>query len=445
MAKLISGDQLPDLSPPCGASAPDPTTELARSLANSEAPGINTLIEGQTAMVWQEALGANVLDVAGRRYVDLTAGFGVAAAGHRHPAIVEAICRQATTLLHGLADVYAHPGRIQLAERLNRLVREQGVLQEPQVYFAVSGADAVEIALKTAQLSTGRTEILAFDPGYHGTTLGALEATSRESFRSPFQARFAGRTRRLDFGCELSLVEEHLKASATAAVIVEPIVGREGVLVPPDGWLSELAQLSRKHGAVVVFDEIFTGFGRTGDLFAHRHGEDPATGDLICCGKALGGGLPIGAVVGEADVLSAWDRGGEALHTGTFVGHPLACAAALAFLDLYEDLKLAELARESESRVDKQLRHCCAASEKVVEVRGRGLLFGLQLCDKTAAHRLSRGLLCRGVLALAGGADGTVVQFCPPLTISSRQLEYALSAVEQAVDDLDDDRRQDPR
>jgi len=169
---LESGSLLPEiLTPPPGPRA----RVMAGRLEASEAPGINTLVAGATAMLWDEALGSNVVDVDGNRYIDLTAGFGVAAVGHRHPAVVTAVREQAEQLVHGLGDVYAHPARLELAERLCSLAP----LADPRVYFAVSGADAVEIALKTGRLHSGRPGVLAFEPAYHGTTLGALAATAR--------------------------------------------------------------------------------------------------------------------------------------------------------------------------------------------------------------------------------------------------------------------------
>ncbi len=325
---MTFGDLLPEIVVP----PPGPRSrELSAALGKLEAPGVNTLFQGEPAILWEEAAGANVRDVDGNIYIDLTAGFGVAAVGHRHPRVVEAVRGQAGRLLHGLGDVMAHPLRVELARRLVALAP----VDDPRVYFAISGAEAVEIALKTALGATGRPGVLAFEPSYHGLTLGALNVTSREEFRAPFAAHLHGHARRLPFAGDLARVDEALAGGEIGAAVVEPIVGREGVLIPPTGWLSGLAALCRKHGALLIADEIFTGFGRTGRLFAvDPEGVRP---DVLCCGKALGGGLPIAAVIARRDLFRCWETPGEALHTATFLANPLACAAALAVLDILQE------------------------------------------------------------------------------------------------------------
>ncbi len=418
---LPRGDLLPELLTPL----PGPVSrELSRTLAGCEAPGINTLGGAdEPALVWRAACGANVVDVDGNRFLDLTSGFGAAAIGHRHPRVVAEITRQAGDLLHGLGDVAAHPARIDLAARLCALAP----VDSPRVHFAVSGADAVEIAWKTALLASGRSRLLAFDPGYHGLSFGALAATSRREFRAPFLDQLSSHVDRLPFACPLALVAERLDSS-TAAVIVEPIVGREGVLVPPEGWLSGLARLCREAGAALILDEILTGFGRTGRDFACDH--EAVRPDLLCCGKALGGGLPIAAVVGRADLMEAWRRGGEALHTGTFVAHPLACAAALATLDVIAQEQLARRAVEIGRRIAAALASALPARSCL---RGRGALWGLELPDAESAARLVDRLRQRGLLALRGGPSGRVVELLPPLVITPAQLDFALAVLGEAL------------
>ena len=432
------GDLLPEILTPLPGPA---SRELSRELARSEAPGINTLGGAdEPALVWRAARGTNVIDVDGNRFLDLTSGFGAAAIGHRHPRVVAALTRQAGELLHGLGVVAAHPARIALAARLCALAP----VDDPRVHFAVSGADAVEIAWKTALLATGRTRLVAFDPGYHGLSFGALAATSRREFRAPFLAQLSSQVDRLPFACPLERVAQRLALSrargasgAVAAVLVEPIIGREGVLVPPDGWLAGLARLCREAGAVLIFDEILTGFGRTGRLFAGDH--EAVRADLLCCGKALGGGLPIAAVVGRADLMSAWRTGGEALHTGTFVAHPLACAAALATLDILEEERLVERAREIGERIAAALDPAAPAGPAArsrFALRGRGALWGLELADADAAAKLIDRLRQRGLLLLRGGPSGRVVELLPPLVISASQLDYALTAFGEALAEL---------
>lgn len=433
MSRLTRGDLPPDVV----TLPPGPRSrELAHDLSRFEAPGINTIYRGRPGPVWTEALGANVLDLDGNRYVDLTAGFGVAAVGHRHPRVVEAIRRQSGELLHGLGDVHTHPTRIALARRL----AARAPVDDAEIYFAVSGADAVEIALETALLATGRHEILAFEPAYHGLTLGALNVTSRPAFREPFRPWLGMPVHRLPYGGDLEEVEERLGRGAVGAVIFEPVVGREGVRFPPPGWLDGVARRARRHGALTISDEIFAGFGRTGHWFGVD--ADGVRPDLLVCGKALGGGLPVAAVAGRGELMAAWATGGEALHTATFVAHPLASAAALIVLDVLENDDLpGRAARLGETLLGPRLELLVerfAPPGPLEQAACRGLLAGLGLPSAEVAGAVAQGLLARGVIALAGGEDGRWLQIAPPLVIHEDQLTFALDALERTLEDLGD-------
>jgi 4-aminobutyrate aminotransferase-like enzyme len=431
---LGAGNLLPEiLTPPPGPRS----REIAETLRCVEAPGVSGVPRdfpsfGEPPIAWAEALGANVWDADGNRYVDLTAGFGVAAVGHRHPWVMAAVAAQGGRLVHGLGDVHPHPARAALAARLAGI----SPVPDAQVYFAISGAEAVEIAVKTALAATGRPGFLAFAPAYHGLTLGALAATSRPEFRAPFAAHLHPHVHRLPFGAPEAELRAALDRPRMGAALVEPVVGREGVIFPPPGWLAALARLCRERGIVLIADEIFTGFGRTGarfaiELDAEAEGVAP---DLLCCGKALGGGLPIAAVLGRRDLFrAAWERDGEALHTATFVAHPLACAAALAALDVMEDEHLAERAAELGEEIAPRLAAWPGRYPAVTAVRGRGLLWGIELATRDAAYRWTGEALRRGVLMLAGGPEGRVAQIVPPLTIARPQLAAALDLLEGAL------------
>ena len=428
MARLAFGDQLPKVdTPPPGPRA----RQLCRDLANHEAPGINTLGSGSATLVWQEARGSNVVDVDGNLYLDLTAGFGVAAVGHRHPEVVDAIQRQAQRLIHGLGDVHAHPLRVQLARELCRL----SPIDEPKVYFAASGSDAVEIALKTSLLATGKPGVLTFDPAYHGLTLGSLQVTSRQEFRRPFESLFHPWVRRLSFGCPIETIAELLQSEPNiGAVLLEPMVGREGLIPAPGGWLREISGLCRRRDVVLIVDEIFTGFGRTGAWFATElSGVQP---DLLCCGKALAGGLPIGAVLGRSDLMESWRRGHEAMHTATFVANPLSCATALVVLEVLERDRLPKRAAELGQLIASRTERWSGAFESVIDVRGLGLAWGIELDSRGTAQALVEGMLTHGLLALAGGPTGKVVQICPPLVVTDLQLAFALDSVETLLRSL---------
>lgn len=399
--------------------------ELSRRIAAVEAPGINTLssVPGAVSLFWEEAEGAQVRDVDGNLYVDLTSGFGVAAVGHRHPKVVAAICHQAGRLLHGLGDVHGHPLRVELAERLVGLAP----VDDPQVFFSISGSEAVEIALKTAVAFTRRPGVVAFDPSYHGTTLGALAATSRPEFREPFAAHLHGHVHRLPYGCDPA----RMKLEGIACVLVEPIVGREGVILPPPGWLGEVARLCREHGTLLIADEIFTGFGRTGRLFAVEH--EGVRPDILCCGKALGGGMPIAAVLARRELFRVWETQKEALHTATFVANPVACAAALAALSVLEEKDLPARAARLGEAVAKRLASWPVRFPQVAAVRGRGLLWGVEMTTAEAARTWTTEALARGVILLAGGPEGKVAQLVPPLTIPEELMEAALGILETAM------------
>jgi 4-aminobutyrate aminotransferase-like enzyme len=404
---------------------------LALELERVEAPGVNTVYQGQAAIAWHRALGSNVVDVDGNRYLDLTSGFGVASVGHAHPRVVAAVRAQAGRLLHGLGDVHPHPGRARLAARLCGLVP----VDDARVYFAASGADAVEIALGTAQLATGKPGVVAFEPAYHGCTLGARAVTSRPAFREPFIAHLHDHVRRLPYGCDRAALDQALGQGDIGCVIVEPVVGREGGIVPPPGWLRELAEACAARGVALIADEIFTGFGRTGHWFACQ--ADDVRPDLMCVGKALGGGVPIAAVVGRAPLMEAWRTSGACLHTATFLANPVACAAALAVLELLDEQGLPARALALGRRIEERLR-ALADRERarrpeqpsIGAIRGRGMLWGVETCTAELASAWARACSQRGLLLLA---EDTHLRLDPPLVITGEQLDAALDILDQAL------------
>lgn len=434
MTALGRGDRLPAMR----VTPPGPRSRaLCRRLAAAEAPGINTVPGGVPTVVWREAVGANVLDADGNRYLDLTSGFGAAAVGHRHPRVVAALRAQAGRLLHGLGDVHGHVLRPRLAERLAALAPVAGRNEGVAIHFAVSGAEAVEVAVGTALLATGRPQALAFDPAYHGMTVGALALTSRPEFRRPFASWLAGTVHRLPFGCPPEEVARLLaRRPEIGCAVYEPIVGREGVVVPPPGWLGAVTAACRARGVLTIADEILTGFGRTGRWFAVEHELEPDhRPDLLVCGKALGGGLPIAAVAGRRSLMAGWETSGEALHTATHVANPLACAAALAVLGVLERQRLVARADRLGARLAARIGLWPVRFEAVESVRGRGLLQALVLADGAAAGRLVLAARRRGVLLLAGGPESRVAQLLPPLTVTRRQLDAALDLLEDALEE----------
>ena len=418
-------DQLPELR----TRVPGPRSrELAVRLARVESRNVTCL--APEPIFWERARGANVWDVDGNRYVDLGAAFGVANVGHAHPRVVRAVAEQAEALLHGMGDVHPPAVKVELLEALARYFPGGGAAR---AVLGSSGSDAVEVALKTAALATGRAGVVAFEGAYHGLTLGALDATHREAFRAPFSARLAGATAFARFGDAGDVRRAAAACRApVGAVLVEPIQGRGGERIPPAGFLAALRRLCDAEGWLLMVDEIYTGFGRTGAWFACEH--EGVRPDLLCVGKGLASGMPISACIGRAEVMDAWPASrGEALHTQTFLGHPPACAAALASLAVLEEEKLVARAAEIGARALARLRDAAAGAASVVAVRGRGLLLGVECAGPEVVQAALAGLLARGVIALPCGDDGRVIALSPPLSIDCSVLDFALDALAEEL------------
>jgi len=340
-------------------------------------------------VIWAEAEGCRVVDAQGRSYIDLSGGFGVAALGHRNPEVMAAVSAQADRCVHALGDLAEADVASELRARLGG--------SHGEVMLGVTGEDAVEIALRTALLVTGRPEIVAFTGAYHGTGLLALAATGFEQFRSPFAPWLPGPVHRRRYGEDPGPLP-----ADTACVIVEPVQGRAGAQVPPDGFLERLRERCDETGALLVADEIYTGLGRTGVLW--RSGD---LADIVTCGKALGGGLPISACLMSAEHRSAWNLGAEDVYTHTHMGNPLAAAAALVVLD----------------RVPALFERVVAAGERFEAAgwHGAGLLRAKE-GDAFAAWE-------RGVIVIPAGEDGHYMSATPPLTITDEEIGEALELI----------------
>jgi 4-aminobutyrate aminotransferase len=450
----VFGAQLPAMAgTPPGAES----RRLAGELARYESPNVTYLAE-DFPVFWEEARGANVRDVDGNVFVDLTAAFAVAGAGHAHPRIVEAVQRQAARLLHGMGDV--HPPAVK-AELLRALaeVAPGGLTRS---VLANSGAEAVEAALKTAAIATGKPRVLAFHGGYHGLTYGALAVSGREDFRSPFAAQLMSTAvfapypyaYRSPFGREevgaatLRYVEHLLDTPGTAsegigAILVEAVQGRGGDVVPPAGFLPGLRRICDERGMLLIVDEIYTGFGRTGRWFACEHtGVMP---DLMTVGKGLTGGFPFAACIGTDSVMEAWPRSrGEAIHTSTFLGNPVGCAAALASIAVLREERLVERSADLGGRILERLRAMTADHPRVAEVRGLGMMIGVEMVrdreSREPAPELSGRVvvegLRRGLLLLGGGLHGNVLSLSPPFVITEEQVDFALATLDEILGDI---------
>jgi 4-aminobutyrate aminotransferase-like enzyme len=437
--------------------------------------------DGSWPIVWERARGVHVWDAEGKRYLDLTAAFGVAAAGHANLRVASAGQEQMARLLHAMGDVHPHALKAQLARELSRITFERWsehcrsrrkeawacdgyhrdssfLTSAPTIansrvsaksIFCNSGFEAVEAALKTAMLATGKPGIVAFEGAYHGLGYGALNATHRQHFRSAFRSQLRG------FGHFVPFPNIETKNSLTAiesriqllfrqkqigAVLVEPIQVRGGINMPPAGFLPLLRQLCTRHKALLILDEIYTGFGRTGKWFACEHsGVIP---DLICLGKALTGGFPLSACVGRADLMdAAWPSStGEAIHTSTFLGHPVGCAMALAQIREIGSHKLIQRSLELGRTLLFSLKELASRiSQPKLFARGLGLLAGLEFTspngspDTETTLRVLKAMLQAGFILLPEGEQANVLSFTPPLTISKSQIENTIGTLERVL------------
>jgi len=396
--------------------------------------------DGSWPIVWEKAKGVHVWDADGKKYLDLTAAFGVAAAGHANPAVVKAGQKQMAALMHAMGDVHPHARKAELAQKLSQITFERWGRQSAKTIFGSSGFEAVEAALKTAILATQKRGVIAFEGGYHGLGYGALNATHRNYFRSPFQSQLR------EFGnfvafprkpADLAKVEfqvrHFFRRERIGAILVEPVQARGGCNVPPMEFLPLLRKLCDEFGALLILDEIYTGFGRTGKWFACEH--SGAIPDVICLGKALTGGFPLSACVGRGELMdAAWPAStGEALHTSTFLGHPVGCAMALAQIAEIEKLRLpyrsAELGRFLLDELASIQTH---GDDLVCAGRGLGLMAALELkypdgkpASKPALDAIKK-LLQRGYVFLPEGEHGNIISFTPPLTITGEDLTAAV-------------------
>lgn len=431
MSPTQSPPPIPDtLEPALRTRIPGPESRaLAERLARVESRNVTAL--DPIPIFWERATGANLWDVDGNRFVDLTAAFGVANVGHAHPELIEALTMQAGSLLHGMGDVHPPRVKVELLERLATLYPRGDSDEPPRVrsVLSSSGSDAVETAIKTALLATGRAGLLAFEGAYHGLSLGALDCTWRDDFRAPFDARLPNATRFATFD-DLDDVRRIAAESGESigAVLVEPIQGRGGERVPTRGFLRGLREICDEAGWLLIADEIYTGFGRTGAIFACDH--ERVIPDLLCVGKGLASGMPISACIGLESVFEAWPRSqGEALHTQTFLGHPASCAAALASLEVSRREDLPARARKLGAEVLERLRAGLSSVTAVREVRGLGLMIGIECNRPKISLDASERLLERGYVLLPSGDGGRVLSLTPPLSIGRDAIMQACDAI----------------
>ena len=368
---------------------------------------------GPPKLVLERGQGAHVWDTDGKEYVDLLGGIAVNALGHAHPALVQAVTDQLGTLGH-ISNFFASEPQIRLAEKLLALLDADG-----RVFFANSGTEANEAAFKLTR-RTGRTHVVAAQGGFHGRTMGALALTSKEAYRTPF-APLPGEVTFVPYGDAEALAAA--VTDETAAVLLEPIQGEAGVVMPPEGYLRAAREIATEHGALLWIDEVQTGIGRTGRWFAHQTaGVIP---DIVTLAKGLAGGIPIGACIALGEAGALLQPGN---HGTTFGGNPVACAAALAVIETIESDHLLEHVTE----LGRVLREGLAADDRVTEVRGEGLLIGLDLATESSAE-VTAAALRHGFIINNPTPDR--IRLAPPLVLTRADVDSFLAAWPAILDE----------
>ena len=410
-----------------------------------------TYVSPDWPVFWERAEGVNVWDADGNRLLDFTSAFGVATLGHGFSA--KAAAQQAGQLIHAMGDVHPARLKVELCERLSAITFERWTGEKGKTLLGNSGFEAVEAALKTAVMATGRSGILSFEGAYHGLGYGALLGAGIEWFRTPFEKQLSRVTTRLPYpdlewgwdqeGGSLERFRTALNAvdaRGIGAVLVEPMQGRGGIIIPPVEFLRELRSWCDEHSAVLIFDEIYTGLNRTGKLFGCDW--SGAVPDLICLGKSLSGGFPISACVGKASIMDSWpETHGEALHTSTFLGNPLGCAMAIASLETHADPATTRLAWDRGKDLYEAFR---AIQEEPFDGgwRGVGLMQALELRHPDGRPagdiciELVKGLLKDGILVLPDAPEGHVLALTPPLGISDEEIAFAVERIRVRLREL---------
>jgi len=414
-------------------------------LASAQAPRLVTEVPGPEAMarverdrtftspslpraypfVPRRGAGSVVEDVDGNLFLDLNAGIAVASTGHAHPRVVEAIQRQAGELIHYSASDFYLPIYADVCEQLDRIAP---MSKPAKTFLTNSGTEAVEAAIKLSRYATGRQYILAFFGSFHGRSYGSLSlTTSKAKYRTGFAPLLPGVVHSFygDFEhIEQVLFKRVVSPHEVAAVVVEPILGEGGYVLPPDGWFGYLRDLCTRHGILLVADEVQSGMGRTGKMWAIQHfGVEP---DILLAGKGIASGMPLGAMVARDDLMT-WESGA---HGSTYGGNPLSCAAALASIDLIEN-GLVQNAAQIGSLLLDGLGQIQDRQPLIKEVRGLGLMIGIEFEDHETMAAVELEAFPRGLLVLGAGDD--VIRMAPPLVFRKEQAETALEVFEEAV------------
>ena len=410
-----------------------------------------------TNLVVDRGEGSWLFTTDGQRYLDYSSGIGVVNTGHAHPRVVAAIQEQAAKLIHGQQNIVYHEAGLRLYDRLSRLLPGDGWA----AFLSNSGAEAIEAAVKVARVATGRPVIIAFRGGFHGRTAQTMALTSAKDvyraafeplpgsiFHTPFPYcyRARGGAHAADDSCSCDWEEEldllfhqFIYPDRVAAVIVEPVLGEGGYVVPPPGFLPRLREITRQHGILLIADEIQTGYGRTGEMFAVQHSSTEP--DILVMAKGIASGLPLSGLIAKRALLEALPPG---THGGTYGGNVVACAAANATLDVFEDEGLVANARERGAQFLAGLRTIAAGHRSVGDVRGLGCMLALEFVkpgegdgrvpNPELTKRVQAEALERKLIVLTAGTYANVVRIIPPLVTTADEVDLALETLGKALD-----------
>jgi 4-aminobutyrate aminotransferase len=422
----------------------------ARAIIERDARVVSPSYTRSYPLVAERGEGAIIEDVDGNRFLDFNAGIAVVAAGHCHPRVVEAIRKQAARLIHMSGTDFYYEELVALAEKLAEIA--PGNVPR-RVSFGNSGAEAIEGSIKLARYATGRDKIIAFFGGFHGRTLGALSLTARKAaqrrhfgplipgvvhapypycYRCPFGRQPEGCAVECVKHIEDTLLKTIAPPEETAAIVVEPVLGEGGYVAPPKKFFDELARVAGQNGILLIFDEVQSGMGRTGKMWAAEH--FGAVPDILAVAKGIASGMPLGATVARADLMT-WPPGA---HASTFGGNPVCCAAALATIALLEEGLVENAARMGAHLMDR-MREWPARFPHVGEVRGLGLMIGIELVRDQQTRekapelrdRVLRQAFERGLLVL--GAGDNAIRLCPPLVVTREQCDFAMETLEECL------------
>jgi 4-aminobutyrate aminotransferase len=404
-----------------------PPGPKAKAIVERDRASTATCYLKEYPLVVARGSGAMIEDVDGNRYLDFMAGIAVASTGHSHPKVVQAIQDAAAKFLHICGGDFYYESFAALPEKLARLAPGK---DPKKVFLTNSGTEAVEGALKLSRYATRRAAFIAFEGSFHGRTYGSLSLTNSKVTQRAGFGPFLPEVYHAPYG-DAEWIEEHLfhrrlDPHDVAAIIVEPIQGEGGYIVPPKGFLAKLRAMCDEHGIVLIMDEIQSGVGRTGKMWACQH--ESIVPDILLAAKGIASGMPLGAIIARADLMK-WKPGA---HGSTFGGNPVCCAAALATLDLVEKQYMKNARAMGDILISKA-RDLAAKTKTITDVRGRGLMVGIELADPALVKRVVLAAFKRGVLLL--GAGKSAIRLAPPLMIDEEDIDLALSTIGELLSD----------